>query len=73
MNPAALINAGLAALNAVLGVIAEIRGQSGVTDDAILAAAQATVSQNDAFYTTLVNSLIAPVPASPATPAVKKA
>ena len=72
MNTEALINAALAALNAVLGVIGEIRGQSGVTDAAILAAAQTTVSANDTFYATLVASLQAPVPGAPA-PAAKLA
>ena len=61
MGTAAAIQAALAALNGILGVIAEIRGQSGQNDDAILAAAQQTVGAGDEFYTTLMQQLQAPV------------
>jgi hypothetical protein len=66
MNETAIINAALAALNAILGVIGEIRGQNGQNDDAILAAAQNTVSANDAFYAKVVAAL-----ATPPAPAAK--
>lgn len=68
MGTQAIINAALAALNAILGVVAELRGQSGENDAAILAAAQAQVNANDQFYATVTTALQNPV-----APAVKKA
>ena len=66
MGTQAIINAALAALNAVLGIISEIRGQSGENDAAILAAAQSQVNANDQFIDTVTTAL-----AKPVAPAVK--
>lgn len=54
MDPTVLINLGLGLLNQVLGFIAEIKSQSGATDDAILAQAQKITAGNDAAYAQLV-------------------
>jgi hypothetical protein len=66
MGTQAIINAALAALNAVLGIISEIRGQSGENDTAILAAAVLQVNANDQFIATVTTAL-----AKPVAPAVK--
>ena len=63
------MNLALVVLNQVLGLVATIRGQSGLTDDAILAEAQKVTAGNDDAYNALVAALnVTPSP-SPAPPA----
>lgn len=57
MNPQAIVNLALGALQAVLNLITEIKGQSGLTDDEILAQAQQMTGANDALYQTLKAAL----------------
>lgn len=57
MDATAITNLALMALQAVLNVIAEIRSTSGLTDDAILAQAQALDGANDTLYSTLQAAL----------------
>jgi hypothetical protein len=57
MDPTAIVNLSLLALNAVLNMISKIRSQSGLTDDAILAQAQKLVGANDTLYASLEASL----------------
>lgn len=57
MDPVSIMNLALLSLKAVLNVIAEIRGTSGISDDAILAQAQTLTGDNDALYTTLTAHL----------------
>jgi hypothetical protein len=64
MNPTNAINLALAALQAVLGIIAEIKGQSGVTDAQILAQAQTLTAGNDAAYAQLKAALTGTTPAA---------
>lgn len=65
MDPNAIVSAALLALKAVLGVIAEVKGQSGLTDDQILAQAQTLAGDNDQLYATLTAALKGPTsPAS---------
>lgn len=59
MDPAALINLALLALQGILNLIASIKGQSGMTDDEILAAAQQITASNDNLYATLKAALAA--------------
>ena len=65
MDPVAIVNLSLIALNAVLTLIGKVRSQSGMTDDAILLQAQQMVDANDTLYTTLQATLKALPPASP--------
>jgi hypothetical protein len=60
MDPTALVNLGLAALQAVLNMIASIKAQSGLTDDAILAEAQKVAAGNDQAYAALKAALTPP-------------
>ena len=65
MDATAIVNLAMLALQAVLNVIAEIRGQAGLTDDQIMAAAQTAAKGNDALYQQLIAALgIPPPPAS---------
>ena len=57
MNPAAIVNLALFALQAVLNVVAEIKGQAGLTDDQIMAAAKTATQGNDAMYQQLIAAL----------------
>ena len=57
MDPTAAVNLALVALQAVLRLIAEIKGQSGLTDDQILAQAQQVSAGNDAAYAALKSAL----------------
>lgn len=61
MNPTILVNLALTLLNQVLAMIAQIKGQSGLTDNQILAEAQKIAAGNDTAYTALVAALKAPV------------
>lgn len=58
MDPIATVNAALIALNALLNIINQIRGQGGMTDDAILAAAQSQQLAN----ATQIQALLAALP-----------
>ena len=57
MDPVTILNEALAGLNAVLSIINAIRGQSGMTDDAILAAAQAQELSNATQIQTILAGL----------------
>lgn len=57
MDPNALVQLALLALNAILNVIGNIKAQSGMADDAILAQAQALVGANENLYAALEASL----------------
>lgn len=57
MNTVNTINAAVIALDAILNIINEIRGQSGMTDDQILAAAAAQVTTNSAQIQQMLSSL----------------
>jgi len=63
MTPAALVNLALTLLNQLLAFIASIKGQSGLTDDQILAEAQKVAAGNDAAYAALKAALTAPAAA----------
>lgn len=63
MTPTALVNLALTLLNQLLAFIANIKGQSGLTDDQILAEAQKVSAGNDAAYAALKAAL---TPAAPA-------
>lgn len=70
LDPTVVVNLALVALQGVLSVIGAIKGQAGLTDDQILAQAQAVTTGNDQAYQTLVAALQGSVVA-PAVPAVK--
>lgn len=53
----AAINLALVALQAVLQLVAQIKSQSGMTDDQILASAQSVAQGNDSAYTALKAAL----------------
>lgn len=57
MNPEIIIQLALATLGQVLSLIAEVKGQAGLSDDAILAVAQQATVGNDAAYAQLVAAL----------------
>lgn len=57
MDPTAAVNLALIALQAVLQLVAEIKSQSGMTDDQILASAQQVAQGNDASYAALKAAL----------------
>jgi hypothetical protein len=57
MDPTAIVNLALLALQGVLALVNEIKGQSGLTDDQILAQAQVVTAGNDTAYQTLVAAL----------------
>lgn len=57
MDPNKAIQLGLLALNATLQLIGEIKAQSGMTDDQILAHAQTVTAGNDADYAALIKAL----------------
>lgn len=57
MDPNALVNLALVALNGILALIGEIRGQGGVTDDQIAAQVQQITQGNDAAYAAIMNAL----------------
>jgi hypothetical protein len=60
MDPNAIVNLALVALNGILGVIAEIRGQGSLTDDAIAAQVQAITQGNDTAYAAIIAALNLP-------------
>ena len=57
MDPITVLNESIAGLDAILNIINHIRSQSGMTDDAILAAAQAQVLTNSTQVQALLTSL----------------
>jgi hypothetical protein len=57
MDPIAILNAAIAGVDGLLSIINAIRGQNGVSDDAILAAAQAETVTNSAQIQALLASL----------------
>lgn len=63
MDPTAAISLGLQALQAVLGLIADIKAQHNLSDDQILAQAKTLTAGNTAAYNALVAAL-APKPAA---------
>jgi hypothetical protein len=69
VDPTAIVNLALLGLDAILKIIAQVKSQGGMTDDQILAQAQQLTSANDALYNTLIATLDAAGPASPAAPA----
>lgn len=60
-----IVNEALAGLNAVLNIIQSIRGQGGLSDDQILAAAESMTAANDQLFATLKAALANPAPAKP--------
>ena len=66
MNPTAAVNLSLIALQAVLNLIAELKTQSGMSDDVILAQAQQISGANDTLFTTLQAALKGATPPPPA-------
>lgn len=58
MDPVTTVNEALAALDALLNIINAIRGQGGMTDDAILAAAKSQTLANS----TQIEQLLAGLP-----------
>jgi len=61
MDPNLLVQLALAALNAVLNVISQIKSQGGLTDDQIAANVQTVTQGNDAAY----NSIMAAIGQAP--------
>jgi hypothetical protein len=57
MDPNAIIALALTALNAVLQVIAEVRGQGGLTDDQIADQVKTITAGNDAAYFKMMEAL----------------
>ena len=60
MDPITTINAAIAALDAILNIVNAIKGQAGLTDDQIVAAAQAQATTN----TAQIQALLAALPPS---------
>lgn len=56
MTPA-LIEAAFAALNGILAIIAEAKAQGALTDDAIMARAEAQTATNAELYKSLIAGL----------------
>lgn len=63
MDPQAIVNLALIALQGVLALIAEIKSQGGLSDDQILAAAKTASAGNDTLYASLIAAL--GLPAAP--------
>lgn len=57
MDPITILNAAVAGVDGLLSIINAIRGQNGVSDDQILAAAQAETVTNQAQIQALLASL----------------
>lgn len=60
MDPTAIVNLALLALQGVLALIAEVKAQSGLSDDQILAAAKTASAGNDTLYAAMVAALTPP-------------
>ena len=59
MDPVAIANLALVLFQQILALIQQIKGQGGLTDDQILAAAQQATAGNDQAYATLKAALVA--------------
>ncbi len=57
MDPNALVQLALVALNGILGVIAELRSHGGVSDDVIAAHVQDLTKGNDDLYNSMIAAL----------------
>ena len=57
MNPIQITNLALLILQQVLGLINEIKGQGGLTDDQIAAQVQTITASNDQLYTQMIAAL----------------
>jgi hypothetical protein len=57
MDPTQVVNLALVILNAGLNLLAHIRSQGGLTDDQILAQAQATTGENSSLIQKYLASL----------------
>ena len=64
MDPVATVNAAVLALDAILNIIGQIKGQSGMTDDQIIAAAQSQTLANSAQIAQILASLPPSTPPS---------
>jgi hypothetical protein len=64
MDPNAIVNLALIALNGILSLIGTIRGQGGVSDDVIAAQVQTITKGNDDAYDSMIAALklIPPAP-----------
>ena len=60
MDPTAAVNLALVALNGILQLIAGIRGQGGVSDDALAAQVQTVTKGNDDAYNAIMSALNPP-------------
>jgi hypothetical protein len=68
MGTAGIVNLILQAIQAVIGEIAAIRGQGGMTDDQIAANTQTLLAANDSLYAALKSTLSIPTKPSAAGP-----
>lgn len=57
MNPTIIVQLALAILQQGLALVAELKAQTGMTDDEILVLAQQATASNDAAYAQLVAAL----------------
>lgn len=64
VDPLTIVNEALAALDGLLNIISAIRGQSGLSDDAIMAAADAQTLTNAEQIKALLASLPPTTPPS---------
>ena len=60
MNPTEIMNLALLALNQILSLIAMIRGQGGLSDDTINAAALTAAQGNDTLYQQMIAAINGP-------------
>lgn len=75
MNPNLIIQLALGLLGGAIQLVNEIKGQSGVSDDAIAAQVQTITQGNDAAYAKIIAALSlnpTPVPSAKTTGAVKQ-
>lgn len=59
MDVTASVNLALVLLNQILALIAELKGQGGMTDDQILAEAKSITAANDQAYAAIKAALVA--------------
>lgn len=57
MDPTAIVNLALLALQAILNVINQIKSSGGMTDDQIAAQVQVITQGNDAAYAQIIAAL----------------
>ena len=60
MDPNAIVNLALVALNGILALIAQVKQQGGLTDDQIAAQVQTVTQGNDAAYAAIMAALNQP-------------